>query len=82
MFPLPLLLIGVEAAWRKLTLLTVYDCLGLKEFVDVTTLRVAKTGAPDTQSQKHTLGTQSQKRASAGPGLTTDGLLAGLSGGK
>ena len=56
--------------------------LGLKEFVDVTTLRVAKTGAPHTQSQKHTLDTQRQKHASAGPGLTTDGVLAGLSGGK
>ena len=68
--------------------------LGLKEFVDVTTLRVAKTGAPHAQSQKHTLDTQSQKytgvtpdtqsqkHASAGPGLTTDGVLAGLSGGK
>ena len=56
--------------------------LGLKEFVDVTTLRVAKTGAPHTQSQQHTLDTQSQKHASAGPGLTTDCALAGLSGGK
>ena len=64
--------IGVEGAGK----------LGLKEFVDVTTLRVAKTGAPHTQSQRHTLDTQSQKHARAGPGLTPDGLLAGLSGGK
>ena len=55
--------IGVEGAGK----------LGLKEFVDVTTLRVAKTGAPHTQSQRH---------ASAGPGLTAGGALAGLSGGK
>ena len=41
--------------------------LGLKEFVDVTTLRVAKTGAPHAQSQRHTLDTQSQKYTGVTP---------------
>ena len=41
--------------------------LGLKEFVDVTTLRVAKTGAPHTQSQNRTLDTQSQKYTGVTP---------------